>query len=110
MDPTTLASALWGLAGAFIYAAPNLSTCLFTRKAGDGFGAIGRCVLDFAVALVIGALASAAFAQWAQAFLKRTGPEELRAIAAVIGLLANPAAPRLTARLSSWLIKKAPGS
>jgi hypothetical protein len=107
MENATLVAALWGLAGAFMYAAPKMSACVFSAKPEDGPPM--RCVIDAIIALVIGALAAAAFAEFAQDFLKRTEPGARSAIAAVIGLLANPLAPRLIGRLSSWLLKKAPG-
>jgi hypothetical protein len=107
MNPL-LQAALWGLAGAFMYAGPKMSACVFSAKPDDGPPI--RCVIDAIIALIIGALASAAFAQFAQGFFKRAEPGALSAIAAVIGLLANPLAPRLIAKLSSWLLKKAPGA
>lgn len=106
MDPMLLTSALWGLAGAFMYAAPKLSTCAFTCKITGGTPA--QCLVDATIALTVGAVASAAFGGWAQIAVKHGGPSELRAIAAVIGLLANPVAPRLTGRLANWVIKKVP--
>ena len=69
MNPLLFA-ALWGMAGAFMYAAPKLSACAFSTKPEDGPPM--RCILDAVIALVIGALAAAAWGQFALEFLKRT--------------------------------------
>lgn len=87
--------ALWGLAGAAIYAAPRWLACKF-----EGDGGLVRCTLDALVCLAVGTLAAAAFAPWALDFLHQK-QRYLSAIAAMIGLLANPTAPRLVEKLSA---------
>lgn len=85
--------AFWGLGGAFIYAGPRLSACVFAaRQSGGGWSV---CAMECAVALAIGAFAAAAFGPWVLAWRGAPKAHELNAIAAMIGLLANPMAPQL---------------
>lgn len=84
----------WGFLGAFIYAGPRLSACVFERRDNVDHPLTG-CVWDFVVALLVGVIAAELFATWIQLFLKRDGQHELRAIAGLIGLLANPLAPEI---------------
>lgn len=91
----------WGLAGAFIYAAPRLSACLFS---GHRSGGPGRCLFEFGLALSIGAVAAAVFGPWLQDLLGRAGHKDLNAICALIGLMANPAAPRIVDALGGLAV------
>lgn len=80
----------WGAAGAFIYGAPRLSACLSapeTRRAA--------CVFEFFVTLIIGAIGAAAFGPWIATWRGMKTSNDLNAICAVVGLLANPTAPVL---------------
>jgi hypothetical protein len=81
--------AAWGFLGAFIYAAPRWVACAWASR-----GAAWRCSIEAVVCLAVGAIAAAAFARWALAFLHQSAGD-LNAVAAMIGLLANSLAPRL---------------
>lgn len=85
--------ALWGLLGAFIYAAPRFSACFFAARQAGGTSVV--CAVEASVCLAIGTITSPLIAPWLQYYLKRDGTHETMAIAAVIGLLANPVAPKL---------------
>lgn len=85
----TMIAALWGLSGAFIYAAPRWMACAFASK-----GVALRCSLEMIVCLGIGSIAAAAFGPWVLVFLKQR-PTDLGAISAMVGLLANPTAPKV---------------
>lgn len=101
--------ALWGFMGAFIYAAPRLATCMFAaRQAGTGwFG----CGFEFVMALLIGAVAAGAWGpEVSISVLKSSDPAHLRAVAATIGLLANPAAPRVIDILTGRILNVLKGS
>jgi hypothetical protein len=91
-------SGAWGMAGAFIYGAPRFGACLFAARHSRGGWA--RCSIEFACALITGAIAAAAFSGWAQESLGQA-PDHRNAIAAMIGLLANPTAPKLIDSLST---------
>jgi len=86
--------ALWGFAGAISYAAPLLSTCLFTSSQEPG-GSSAKCTLDFIIAVFIGTVAAAAFTPLIQELLHKSTDPWLRVIAVTIGLLANRIAPKL---------------
>lgn len=93
------APAVWGLAGAWIYAAPRWLACVYGQP-GTFWKAHWRCTLEAGVCLAVGALAAAAFAGWIITAWHPVGAD-MPAIAAMIGLLANPIAPRLVDGLSS---------
>lgn len=80
----------WGLCGAFIYAAPKLSACLFGSAPS---APCARCLVDAAFAIIIGPLAAASFNDSLAAHFGYSAQRDLNASAAVIGLLANPVAP-----------------
>lgn len=94
MVPILLSPAFVGLAGAFVYAAPRLSTCIFaSRQAGTGWS---LCLIEFGLALATGMIAAAYLTPWICAsVLKSTDAGLLRPVAVTIGLLANPIAPRI---------------
>ena len=100
---------LWGFMGAFIYAAPRLGACVFARRqAGQGW--VG-CGFEFVAALITGAVAAGALTpEIAVSFLKSTDPAHSRAVAATIGLLANPAAPRVIDILTGRILQVLKGS
>lgn len=77
-------AALWGLAGAFIWAGPEWLACAFAGK-----GSALRCSIELAVRLAAGSLAAAAFTGWATEFLRQE--DHAQAVAAVIGMVANRA-------------------
>lgn len=79
----------WGLCGAFIYAAPRFSACLY----GSSSAPCGKCVIDGAFAMVVGPIAAAAFTASISARLGLKADGDMNAASALIGLLANPVAP-----------------
>lgn len=85
--------ALWGTLGAFIYAAPKFSACYFSSKQTGEKSII--CFVEGTVAILIGTAASVAVSPWIYNFLGREGEHEIRAICSIVGLLANPVAPKL---------------
>ena len=97
LDLIMSSPATWGVAGSFIYAGPRWLACAFASK-----GAAWRCSLEAAICLLVGAIAAQAFGQWVLAFLHQR-PADLNAIAAMIGLLANPLAPKLTEGLAGTI-------
>lgn len=87
--------ATWGLAGAFIFSAPQWIACLVAcRQAKQP---TWRCSLEFAVALATGGIAAAAFTG---VILAMSPIKDHNAIAATIGLLANSTAPLLVKHAS----------
>jgi predicted anti-sigma-YlaC factor YlaD len=95
LDLVLASPAVWGGAGAFIYAGPRWLACFWPTK-----GTAWRCTAEGAVCIIIGTLAAQAFAGWASRVFHQA-PADLPAVAAMIGLLANPLAPRLVDGLSS---------
>lgn len=85
--------ALWGLLGAFIYAAPRFSACYFASRQSEGSSV--QCGVDLVLSLAVGTAAAVVVSPWIQNYFHRQGDHEVRAIAAMVGLLANPVAPRL---------------
>lgn len=85
--------ALWGALGAFIYAAPKFSACFFTARQTGGSSLV--CSVEATISMLTGIFASVVVSPWLYTFLGRTGEHEIRAISALVGLLANPVAPKL---------------
>ena len=99
-----LGHALWGSAGAFVYAGPRLVACIKTcRSKGVG---ISECVGDFLVAIITGGIAGAACGLFVAAHLNQTQDHQVRAIVALTGFFANPVAPGLAKSLSAKEILK----
>jgi hypothetical protein len=92
-------AAVFGCAGAFMYGGQRWLACV-AGGAGPFWRVHWRCSMEGLVTLAVGALAAAAFADWAMTLARPLGGD-LPAVAAMIGLLANPIAPKLAARLSS---------
>jgi hypothetical protein len=88
-------AAIWGALGAFIYGAPRLIACAIACR--DAGTSSWLCVLEFGVALLIGTIAAAAFSALV---LSLTHLKDGHAISAMIGLLANPTAPKVVSRVS----------
>ena len=84
----------WGFLGAFVYAGPKLLACIFENAAAARHPIV-FCILEFIVALVVGVLAAELFGPWIIGFLKLDGQPSLRAVAGLIGLLANPLSPEV---------------
>ncbi len=103
----------WGLAGAFIFAAMELLAGLFEARAPAERPARVHHLLKFFVALATGAICAEAFTPWATALpflgdmISNGGdPGRLHGIAAMIGLMANSAAPRIAEALNKKIVKK----
>lgn len=85
--------ALWGLAGAAVYAAPRWALCVkVCRRSGCD---PRECHEELATSLLIGAIAAAALGLYVAENLGQTEPHQIRAVTALIGLVANRAAPGL---------------
>lgn len=106
VDSLNLICACCGLFGAFMFASPNLSKCLFITAKAEG-GSCWQCITDASIALFSGAGAAVIFAPWAQALSHHTEPNNLAAIATVIGLIASPVAPHVASLATRFLDKKA---
>lgn len=96
--------ALWGLAGAFVYAAPRLLISL-TEAGAAGFY-LWRHVAAFIVALAFGPIAGAGIAPFLASEFHRTVIAEHRAIAIVIGMVANPVAPSIVHLVSDGILRQ----
>lgn len=99
---------LWGFLGAFVYAVPRASACFFAAR--DAKTPWARCIVDGMIALVIGPFAAEAVGPWVAHLVHDESLRELRAISAVIGLLANPAAPGVVEALSGRLLRRLKGT
>lgn len=88
-----VAWALWGLLGAFVYAAPRLLVAWGESRAA-GTGVLPH-LIEFVVALTFGPIFAAGFGEWGAGYLGWTEPRSLRAVSLVIGMVANPVAPLL---------------
>lgn len=101
---SVLAHALWGAAGAFVYAGPRLVACIKTCR-GKGVG-ISECVGEFIVAMLTGAITGATCGLFVAAHLNQTQDHQVRAVVALTGFFANPVAPGLAKALSAKEIIK----
>lgn len=97
--------AFWGFAGAFAYAAPQFSSCIFASTVGGGSWV--RRMFDFVVSLVIGTIAAAAGAELIQEVFHIPGSQWMRAISTIMGLLANPVAPKIVKWAPDALLDRA---
>lgn len=95
--------ALWGFLGAFVYAAPRLSVAIGEAKAG-GEQDITKHLIEFAISLTFGPIFATAGGEWVADHLGRTALAELRGLAFVIGLTANPVAPVLVKAISGDIL------
>jgi hypothetical protein len=107
MSPTLLTDILqspgfWGFLGAMGYAANSFGVCYYaaTRPPPDGNGRWGKCLFDGIIAVLIGTICAAAFTTMVAHVL---GQKDIHAIAAMIGLLANPIRPMVEVVIRSRL-------
>jgi hypothetical protein len=100
--------ALWGLLGAFVYAAPRLVVAIGEAQA-VGRSAF-RQLAEFLVALAFGPIFSVGFGPWAAHWLEKEGHPETRALALVIGMVANPLAPALVKVATGEILRRAGGA
>lgn len=101
------APAFWGFLGAFIYACPRASACVFAALDTDHRWV--RCLIEAVVAVLIGPAAAESLEPWFAHIVHDQTQSELRAISMLIGLLANPASPGIVSALSLRLIRKLGG-
>lgn len=101
LDLIMTSPATWGGAGAFIYAAPRWLACAVPKP-----GAAWSCTMEALVSIAVGVISAAAFSHWLLAFLHQR-PADLPAVAAMVGLLANPVAPKLVEGLSTIVANRA---
>lgn len=98
--------AAWGLAGAFIWSAPLCWGSVYSMTNGKR----AKALLEFAIRLVTGAIAAAAFTYAINDWLHIMRVEPT---AALIGLASNSAAPKVAQALAavvvSWAASKGPG-
>lgn len=94
--------ALWGLLGAFVYAAPRLLVAWGeSRVAG---APLLPHLIELAVALTFGPIFAAGFGEFGAGYLGWEEPRALRAVSLVIGMVANPVAPVLVNLASGEII------
>lgn len=103
--PDALLPALFGACGALIYAAPRFTACLFTAK--ETRGHVARCFSEAVVSLTVGSVAAACFGTFIAHLIHQTGEGSIPAVCALIGALANTAAPGLINAISGRLVAKA---
>lgn len=94
--------ALWGLSGAFVYAAPRLLVSLFDASQP---GRPAKSVAEFLVAISFGPIAAAGFGPFLADEFHRTSASELRAAAVVAGMIVNSAAPSLVKLFTEGLLR-----
>lgn len=93
LDLTLLVLAAWGLAGAAVYGAPRWVLCVKVCRKQDCNPQ--ECHEELIVSLLIGAIAGAAAGQYVAEIVNQTQPHQIRAVTALLGLIANRAAPGL---------------
>lgn len=83
--------AFWGVLGAFAFAGPRFLPCL--SAAHDARRMPWGCIAELAIALVIGGIGAAALTGLVAGLVH---VKDTNAVAAILGLLANPCVPRIT--------------
>lgn len=84
--------AIWGVMGAFVYAAPRLLVSLSDQKPDR------RAWMpwaEFVIAITIGAIGAAACSGLVASTIHQTQSADLRAIGLIVGMVANPVAPAI---------------
>ena len=93
IDVSLVVMAFWGLAGAAVYGAPRWAMCVKTcRRAGRD---ASECHEELVVSLVVGAISGAAAGPYLADIVRQTEPHQVRAVTALVGLVANRVAPGL---------------
>lgn len=82
---------IWGLAGAFLYAAPKLILCM-SRDSETGWK---NCIATFCVAMIAGPVLAESFGPWLGYRFEWMIEPDGRALFVTIGLTGNPTAPLL---------------
>lgn len=95
--------AFWGFTGAFVYAAPRLLISITAQR-------VWFSLADCAVALLIGPIGAAGFAEFIGNTLHQTTNPELRAIAVVLGMISNPVAPAIVHLMGTGVIRRLGGT
>jgi hypothetical protein len=94
--------ALWGFLGAFVYAAPRLLVAFSEERPGRKWW---FPLLEFAVALAFGPIGASGFTQIVADVVRQTNGADLRAIALVIGMVANPLAPSVVHLVGEGILR-----
>ena len=84
--------AFWGLLGSIVYAGPRLTACIYARESQ---GHVAKCFADAFTALVVSTISAAAFVPWVGVYLHATASEDIKAMSAVVGMLANGTTPAI---------------
>lgn len=95
--------AFWGLLGAFVYAAPRLLVTLSEIQTA------GRRWLpwaEFVLALTFGPIGAAAFTPIGSDMVGWKGAANLRALALMIGMVANPIAPAVVHLVTDQILRR----
>lgn len=100
---TVLEYAFWGLLGAVVYAAPRGLVVVSENVTKIR---LIRTFCEFIVSLVVGAIGSAGFAEIVSNTLRQTGVADLRAIAVVLGMVANPIAPGIVHLIGEGFLRR----
>lgn len=100
--------AIWGLLGAFVYAAPRLILSAAEAKVAGRHA--WTQFAEFLVALSFGPIFSSGFGPWAAFYVKLEGAHEIRAVALVIGMVANPLAPAVVKLASGDILRRLGGA
>lgn len=94
--------ALWGVLGAFVYAAPRVLVSWADSRSTDK--PMLPHIAEFLISLTFGPIFSAGFGPFVAGYLTRESSHELRAIALVIGMVANPASPLVVKLITGRLV------
>lgn len=100
--------AFWGFLGALMYAGPRVIAGVFTRRE-RGLGP-WEPILEFVAAVFVGTVTAEAFTAWALQHFKLEEPHHLRGVGVMLGLLANPAAPRVVDLVAGRLLGRLKGA
>jgi hypothetical protein len=96
-------TAFWGALGAFVYAAPRLLILLGGKVDSHRLWA---GALEFAVSLAIGPIGAAGFTEFIASSLHQSGSAPHRAIAVVLGMIANPVSPTIVQTLGTGIVRR----
>jgi hypothetical protein len=101
---TALEWALWGLAGAFVYAAPRTVVAASeTLAAGRKFLPV---LAEGAVALFVGPICSVGLGPVAGSYIHAASGDGLRAVGLVVGMVANPVSPLIVKLVSAGVLRR----
>lgn len=84
---------LWGFLGAFVWAAPRLLVAWGESRTART--PLLPHLIEFVVALAFGPIFAAGFGEFGAGYIGLEEPRALRAVSLVIGMIANPLAPKI---------------